>query len=102
MKVWKINMGCRTDEKLRDRFFCNGTRFMMSYKLPERGAYYVSTPNNRRDLAEEIAIRRAQADGIESPICISSEWVESQKSKSKEQMLADLEKLKTQVGRVGS
>ena len=77
MKVWKIRIGCLTDEKLRDRMFSNGKRYVMPYRLPERDVYFVATPNNRNDLAEDIAIQMAMADGIELPVCIGSEWVEA-------------------------
>ena len=70
--AFRVRVACSTDERLRDRYYVNGHRRLITYKLPVRGDYIIESVGNGA-IAEKKAIRTARQEGIESPVVLSVE-----------------------------
>ncbi len=73
-KVWNVRIGSLDDEKLKDRDYQSGRRWIMVYKLPVQASYLIEAKGQGKR-AETKALRLATADGINRPVMLSLELV---------------------------
>lgn len=74
MSWWIVSIGDEADEKLGDRYYSSGKKYLKAYKLPERKRYVIEDtvhPKSGYD-AKRKAIERARADGISRPVWLGS------------------------------
>lgn len=69
-RVYKIHVGSRNDEKLRDRHIHGGKRGLLACCLPVRKTYIIEARGMKT--ADKKALAMAGADGISNAIVLGS------------------------------
>lgn len=71
-RVWRVAIASGNDEKLGDRDYYNGFRFVHIQRLPERKVYLIEAKGNGRRAVVK-AIEAAVRDGVLRPVLHSIE-----------------------------
>lgn len=75
-RVWKVRIGNLDDERLCDRMYSCGRRYLLRHKLPERKSYIIEA-KGQVARAEKKALKMASCDGVSSPVVLSVEDVQT-------------------------